>query len=373
MEHTAILWLLLQQQLNIPPARLRALMRLVACPRQLPGIDPQQLQQFVLQRFGEDAASQQLLDQRLRDDIAESLADTGAVQRLVEQLQAADCQLVSLADSDYPWLLSEIADPPPLLFLRGRRELLAATMLAVVGSRRPSRRGEQDAYAFAGALAERGFTIASGMAMGIDGAAHAAALEQPSRSVAVLGCGVDTCYPRRNQALYGQLAERGLLISEYALGSPPLPHQFPRRNRIISGLSVGVLVVEAATNSGSLITARQALEQNREVFALPGSIHNPASRGCNALIRQGAKLVETLDDIYEELPALPAAGAAERVAVDAAGAEPALLALLEFAPLSLESLAARSELPVPSLLAALCELEVSGWVEQCRGGWQRCR
>ncbi len=370
----ALLWLLLQQQLKLPPLRLRLLMRLAASPRQLLELDDTQVQQFLYCRLGDEARAQQLLDDSLRAQIADVLCDRHAGQQLGEQLLASDCQLLSLADSDYPQRLAEIADPPPLLYLRGRRELLGSSMLAVVGSRRPSRRGEEDAYAFAQALSARGFSIVSGMAMGIDGAAHAGALGAVASSVAVLGCGVDICYPRRHQALYQQLGEQGLLISEYALGSPPLPHQFPRRNRIISGLCVGVLVVEAATNSGSLITARQALEQNREVFALPGSIHNPASRGCNALIRQGAKLVETLDDIFEELPPLaaPPAGAVPAAADDEL-AEPPLLALLEFAPLNLEQLAQRSALPVAALLSALSELEVAGWVEQCRGGWQRCR
>ena len=370
MESQALLWLLLQQQLSIPPAQLRALMYLAVQPRRLVNITQDELEQFIVQRYGEDAQSHQLLSASLRDRIAKLLADDDALAALTEQ--HADCELISLVDDDYPVLLSEIVDPPPLLFMKGRRELLRSIMLAVVGSRRPSRRGEQDAHAFAQALSVHGVTIVSGLAMGIDGAAHAGAMSEVGRSVAVLGCGVDICYPRRNRQLYDTLVADGLVLSEYSLGSPPLPHQFPRRNRIISGISLGVLVIEAAIKSGSLITARQALEQNREVFALPGSIHSPSSRGCNALIRQGAKLVETLEDIVEELPCLPP------TLVDAPqesheAEQPALLALLEYAPLNLDQLVERSAMPITELLSALGELELAGWVEQCTGGWQRCR
>ncbi len=370
MDADALLWLLIQQQLTIPPAQLRALMSLAGQPRRLAEISADEVQQFVVQRYGEEARSEQLLSAPMRDRIAGVLSDSNALAALAEQ--HAHCELVCLTDEDYPLLLSEIVDPPPIVFMRGRRELLQSIMIAVVGSRRPSRRGEQDAHAFAQALSAHGITVVSGMAMGVDGAAHAGAMQEAAASVAVLGCGVDICYPRRNKALYDAMVEGGLVLSEYPLGSPPLPHQFPRRNRIISGMSLGVLVIEAAIKSGSLITARQALEQNREVFALPGSIHSPASRGCNALIRQGAKLVETLEDIVEELPCLPP-GLAGAVLESPEAEPPALLALLEFAPLTLDQLVVRSTMPVTELLSALGELELAGWVEQCSGGWQRCR
>ena len=191
--------------------------------------------------------------------------------------------------------------------------------------------------------------------------------------MAVLGCGVDVCYPRRNGELYRAISESGLLLSEYPPGAEPLRHQFPRRNRLISGLSLGVLVVEATVRSGSLITARQALEQNREVFALPGSIHSPASRGCNALIREGAKLVETLDDIIAELPPQPTVVSSPAAPAGPEDKPPPLYALLDDAPQSLEQLAQRSGLGVAALLSALSELELAGWAEQCHGGWQRCR
>ncbi|WP_288364475.1 DNA-processing protein DprA, partial [uncultured Spongiibacter sp.] len=280
--------------------------------------------------------------------------------------------VIASADPLFPDPLRHIHDAPLVLYTQGDSSLLSQDQIGVVGSRHATRAGLDHARTFAAELSRRNLVITSGLALGVDGAAHTGAMQEAAASVAVLGCGVDICYPRRNKALYDAMGEGGLVLSEYPLGSPPLPHQFPRRNRIISGMSLGVLVIEAAIKSGSLITARQALEQNREVFALPGSIHSPASRGCNALIRQGAKLVETLEDIVEELPCLPP-GLAGAVLESPEAEPPALLALLEFAPLTLDQLATRSTLPVTELLSALGELELAGWVEQCSGGWQRCR
>lgn len=371
MESPALKWLLLQQRLALAPSQLRVLMDLAADPQQLVDLPQSQVEHFVSARFGEGGWAEQLLDTPLRKRVAKLLADAEALPALADSL--GDIELLCRVDADYPALLNEITDPPPLLFMRGQRGLLQRPMLAVVGSRRPSRRGEQDAQAFAHSLAEAGLTVVSGLALGVDGAAHRGALEGAAGSVAVLGCGVDVCYPRANRHLYEALLEGGLLISEYGPGSAPLRHQFPRRNRIISGLSLGVLVVEAAIKSGSLITARQALEQNREVFALPGSIHNPASRGCNALIRQGAKLVETLGDIFEELPLFENGGTAAPNLAAPDKPEPGLLALLEFAPLSLDELARRSGLPLTDLLSALAELEIAGWIEHRDGAWQRSR
>jgi len=215
-----------------------------------------------------------------------------------------DHHLLLLPDPAYPALLKLIADPPPLLFLLGQPELIWQPQLAIVGSRRPSVQGQEQAYRFAATLAEHGFTITSGLASGIDGAAHKGALGKLGSTIAVLGCGIDVIYPTHHRQLASQIAATGLLISEFPLGTSPKAGNFPRRNRIISGLSLGTLVVEASIRSGSLITARAALEQGREVFAMPGSTQNPQARGCHALIKEGAALVEKTDDIFAGLPQL---------------------------------------------------------------------
>ncbi|OOV87444.1 DNA protecting protein DprA [Oceanospirillum linum] len=210
-------------------------------------------------------------------------------------------QLLALGQSSYPYLLSEISDPPLLLYLQGDAELLHKPQLAIVGARRPTAIGLSDARAFAGALTELGWAITSGLAEGIDAAAHQGALQANGKTLAVLGTGIDRCYPARHKSLQQAVANAGLLVSEYPLGTPPRGPNFPRRNRIVSGLSVGLLVVEAALKSGSLISARLASEQGREVFAIPGSIHQAQSKGCHQLIKQGAKLTETVMDMHEEL------------------------------------------------------------------------
>jgi DNA processing protein len=212
--------------------------------------------------------------------------------------------MLTILDPNYPSLLREIHDPPPILFYRGAPQLLNHPQLAIVGSRNPSHNGETTALEFAKHLSQAGFIITSGLALGIDTAAHRGALAARKLTVAVAGTGLDRVYPARNRQLAHDIADHGILLSEFPPGTPPLSANFPRRNRIISGLSLGTLVVEAARQSGSLITARTAMEQGREVFAIPGSIHNPLARGCHALIRQGAKLVETANDIMEELSPL---------------------------------------------------------------------
>lgn len=217
-----------------------------------------------------------------------------------------DAHILTLKSSNYPALLATIDDPPPLLFARGNVQLLAAPQLAIVGSRSPSHEGEANARNFAQFMTQNGIVITSGLAQGIDGAAHEGALSQKAQqlsgeTIAVMGTGADRIYPAKHHDLAYRLVERGCIITELPIGTPVVPQAFPRRNRLISGLSLGTLVVEAGLKSGSLITARMALEQNREVFAIPGSIHNPLARGCNHLIRNGAKLVETGKDIFEEL------------------------------------------------------------------------
>lgn len=208
--------------------------------------------------------------------------------------------LLTLSDERYPPLLKEIPDPPPLLYVRGKIDLLSMPQLAMVGSRNPDRPGRETASDFARRLAAAGLVVSSGMALGIDAEAHRGALKSGA-TIAVTGTGLDRVYPAKNRELAHEIAAQGAIISELAIGSEPRPENFPRRNRIISGLSLGTLVVQAAKKSGSLITARLAMEQGREVFAIPGSIHNPLARGSHLLIRQGAKLVETTEDIVEEL------------------------------------------------------------------------
>ncbi|CAM3941351.1 DNA-processing protein DprA [Roseateles saccharophilus] len=292
---------------------------------------------------------------------------------LLEQAQAwlaePGHRLLALGDADYPPRLLATADPPLLLWLQGRHELLAAPSIAVVGSRNPTAQGGDNARAFARALAQNGYAIVSGLALGVDAAAHEGALDAGGATIAVVGTGLDQVYPPRNAGLAGRiLAAGGLIVSEYSLGTPVLPANFPRRNRIIAGLSLGCLVVEAAVQSGSLITARLAVEAGREVFAIPGSIHSPQARGCHALIRQGAKLVESAEDVLEELPPLgvPAAAPLEDEA-ETPHQQQSLLDTMGFDPVSLDALMARCGWPAAELSAALLELELDGQVARLAG------
>ncbi|MEJ2141488.1 MAG: DNA-processing protein DprA [Gammaproteobacteria bacterium] len=228
--------------------------------------------------------------------------DEKAIEGDLIWLEQDQAHILTLDDPRYPALLKEIPDPPAVLYVFGNPEILSYPALAMVGSRHHSPAGKETAREFAHHLSSLGLVITSGMALGIDAASHRGALDAGGRTVAVCGTGLDRVYPARHKELAHQIAENGALVSEFPIGVPPLAANFPRRNRIISGLSLAVLVVEAAVKSGSLITARMALEQGREVLAVPGSIHNPHSRGCNSLIRQGAKLVETAQDVLEELP-----------------------------------------------------------------------
>jgi DNA processing protein len=272
--------------------------------------------------------------------------------------------LMTLADADYPKTLLEIADPPAVLYCKGRRSLLSQSCLGVVGSRNATPQGVRDAEAFAQALSDAGLTIVSGLALGIDAAAHRGGLAGAGSSVAIIGTGLDRIYPARNKALAHRLAENGLIVSEFALGTPPLPGHFPRRNRLISGLSRGVLVVEAAPNSGSLITARVATEQGREVFAIPGSIHSPLSRGCHALIKQGAKLVESAADILDEL------AWQQRLTPPVLREAPSdpVLDALDGAPTTPDTLAQRTGLTLDALSAKLLTLELDGRIASLPGG-----
>ena len=274
--------------------------------------------------------------------------------------------IVTLADAEYPKALLEIADPPCLLYVRGNPGLLGKRGLAVVGSRNATPQGVQTAENFAKALAGKGLAIISGLALGIDAAAHRGALAAGGETIAVIGTGADRLYPARNRELALAIAEHGAIVSEFPLGTPAIAANFPRRNRIISGLSRGVLVVEAAPESGSLITARLAAEQGREVFAIPGSIHSPVARGCHKLIKQGAKLVETAQDILEEFGNYPEAmdiGPSTLCASE----ENAVLGALGHDPCNLDDLAERTGLAADQLLTELLTLELAGQVATLPG------
>jgi DNA processing protein len=300
-----------------------------------------------------------------------------SIARALDWLHSdASRSLITLADADYPAPLLELADPPALLYLHGRRDLLSRPALAIVGSRSATRQGEANAEAFAAHLAGYGLTIVSGLARGIDAAAHRGALGADAATIAVLGTGADVVYPASNRPLADRIARHGLLVSEYPLGTPGLAHNFPRRNRLIAAAARGVLVVEAALHSGSLITARVAAELGREVMAIPGSIHSPVARGCHQLIRDGARLVESAQDVLQELrmdAALQPAPAAD--APDQPSRRDAtLLQAIGFDPVDLDTLAQRTGLAPGLLSARLLELELTQDVERLAGNcYQRLR
>ncbi len=317
-----------------------------------------------------------------------------AIERPLAWAAEADSHILTLADEAYPRTLLDIADPPVLLYVKGDPALLQRPAIALVGARSATAQGEANAAAFAQSLAEAGLAIVSGLALGVDAAAHRGALAAGPDSggtVAVIGTGIDRIYPARNAALAREIASRGAIVSEFALGTPPLQHNFPRRNRLIAGLAQGVLVVEAALNSGSLITARLATEGGREVFAIPGSIHSPLSRGCHRLIREGAKLVETAEDVIEELrgrlgwPAPAAAGrrpsgrrATPGRAASVEAPQPPLpglddeaarvLQIIGHDPVDIDTLAGRCGLTVDALYAILLPLELDGHLARLPGG-----
>jgi DNA processing protein len=306
-------------------------------------------------------------------------ADPARAQTELTWLAQPGCHVVTLADPDYPTLLREIADPPPLLFVRGVKSVLTQPQIAVVGSRNPTATGCENAHHFAQTLAHAGLVITSGLALGIDACAHRGALDAQGATIAVAATGLDRVYPSRHRELAHEIAETGALVSEFPLGSPPRRDHFPRRNRIISGMSTGVVVVEAALQSGSLITARLAAEQGREVFAIPGSIHSPLARGCHALIRQGAKLVETARDILEELG--PLVGAQDREKAGRANQNDApnslsnekheyapILAHLGHDPVDIDTLVERSGLTPEAISSMLLQMELYGLIETCPGG-----
>jgi len=338
-----------------------------------PGIGPSAMLKLV-QRFGSISSA-------LSADLTELATIVGhAPARALSQRVALDASraaqdwarrpeafLLTLLDDDYPPQLAQADTPPPLLFARGRRELLANPMLAIVGSRRAQEPARATARAFAADLAARGFTIVSGLASGIDSAAHSGALRHPASSIAVIGTGIDRVYPASNLALAQQLAQEGLVLSEFPLGARPLSHHFPRRNRIIAGLCRGCLVIEASIESGSLITARLAGAAGRDVMAIPGSIHNPLVKGCHRLIQQGAKLIETVDDILEEI-GTPAGEAPASDPTDSAPQHTALAQAMGYEAVTIDELSTKLGLTAAELYAMLLQLELEGWVASVPGG-----
>lgn len=337
---------------------------------QIPGLGNEGLRRL-LQAFGSPAAilsaPAAALKQIVRPAVASAIinaANDCALAPVAAWLEDPLNHIVTLADADYPQALLNIPDPPLILYVKGRLDLLNLSSLAVVGSRNASVQGVRNAEAFAQAASEADLCIVSGMAHGIDTAAHLGGLRGRGSSIAVVGTGLDKVYPAANRDLAHQLSVEGALISEFPLGTPPLAHNFPRRNRIISGLSLGCLIVEASLQSGSLITARMALEQGREVFAIPGSIHMPQAKGCHALIKQGAKLVENPRDILDDLGWYSATGNATSSNREA---HP-IFAHLGFDPLDADSLSLRSGLTIEALSAILLQLELDGQVTTVAGG-----
>ena len=321
-----------------------------------------------------------------------SSPDWDKVDADLKWLEQENTSILTLDDELYPPLLKSIPDAPPLLYVLGQAEILKLPQLAIVGSRNPTHAGKDIAHDFAAYLTTMGMTVTSGMALGIDAAAHLGALDSMNSerdgngfTVAVTGTGLDRVYPAKNSDIAHKIAEYGVLVSEYAPGTPPLPGNFPRRNRIISGLSMGVLVVEAALQSGSLITARLAIEQGREVFAVPGSIHHPLAKGCHVLIRQGAKLVETAEHILEEL-----GGFVDMLAEENRKAKQnsdqnqdietnsllnvddeykQVLKCVDFEPTSVDKVVERSGLTADAVCSMLLVLELQGYVKALSGGY----
>ncbi len=326
------------------------------------------------------AACDALMDYREQGDSSSLMR---RVKADMDWLSANQIQVLDTDSEYYPKLLLEVRRAPPILYVMGDPKVLALPQIAVVGSRNPSPSGRDNASRFAADLAANGVTITSGLALGVDAAAHQGALAVNGTTIAVLGTGIDRIYPQRNRQLAGQIVRSGgAVISEFPLGTEPQPSNFPQRNRIISGLSFGVLVVEAAIKSGSLITARYALQQDREVFAIPGSIHNPLSRGCHALIKDGAKLVEAAKDIVDEIQGflslkwqetgfLASAMPKFEEELITSDNEEMILSHLDFDPVSIDQLAERTGLGVGELMASLLTMEVKGLVGNLGSGYAR--
>ena len=299
--------------------------------------------------------------------------DLNIIEADLHWLNTADGHhLLTWESAHYPKLLKEISDPPIVLYAKGQLPALQQPNLAVIGSRNPSITGSENARTFAKALAAQGITIVSGLALGIDAEAHVGCLAAGGHTIAVMGTGIDSVYPRRHLKLAEQISQNGLLLTEFPLKSPPISGHFPRRNRIISGLSLCTLVVEAAIKSGSLITARMALEQNRDVLAIPGSIHNPLAQGCHYLVQQGAKLVTSVVDVLDELRIEPHWFTTEKPIISLASGNKNLVKFIGFEMTTIDQIILRSGYTVEQVTSELAELELNGAILSVPGGYMRC-
>ena len=359
-------WLALTHVSKLGPIRIHSLLELFGTPSEI----------FSSGRLAWQEAG-------LPEKIIENLAspDWKKVDADLKWLEQENTNILTLDDDRYPPMLKNIPDAPPILYTLGEVGILNLPQIAIVGSRNPTHAGKDIAHSFAAYLTSMGMTVTSGMAMGIDAAAHEGALrtmlngvEGHGFTVAVTGTGLDRVYPAKNREIAHKIAENGILVSEYAPGTPPLPGNFPRRNRIISGLSMGVLVVEAALQSGSLITARLAAEQGREVFAIPGSIHHALAKGCHSLIRQGAKLVETAEHILEELGGVTGETDTQdstdlKNTVNLDDEYKQVLKCIDFEPTSVDKVVERSGLTADAVCSMLLVLELQGYVTALSGGY----
>jgi DNA processing protein len=348
-------WLRLTLVPGVSPAQQQALMRELGMPEQVLASPPSRIAEVA----GKDAAA------RLAAG-----PDAGLLERSLAWLEETGHRLVALGDDAYPRALLQIPDPPTALYAVGNVALLDQPSVAIVGSRNATAQGARDAEAFAQQLSNAGLAIVSGLALGIDAAAHRGGLSGPGSTIAVIGTGADRVYPAANRALAHAIAEHGCMASEFPLGTPPAALNFPQRNRLISGLARGVIVVEAAERSGSLITARTAGEQGRDVFAIPGSIHSALSKGCHRLIKQGAKLVESAEDVLAEL-GVPAQAPGPRAASSPAAAEapePPLLAAMGHGPVTVDEIALATGEPVSAIASQLSQLQIEGSVATIAGG-----
>jgi DNA processing protein len=318
-------------------------------------------------------SERQMINAGLTEKLASTLSgfDWKQVDRDLQWQHSGEGHVLTWSDVHYPALLKEIHDPPLVLYVKGDLSCLNQTSVAMVGTRNPSPGGSETARRFAFELASHGLVITSGLALGIDAQAHQGCLEAGGKTIAVMGTGVDFIYPRRHIKLAEQIIGNGVLMSEFPLQSPPEAGHFPRRNRIISGLSSVTLVVEAAIKSGSLITARLALEQNRDVLAIPGSIHNPQARGCHYLLQQGAKLVTSSDDVLEEL-GIAANGKTSETRSVLAGTSGNLVKCIGFEITTIDQIQTRSGLTIENVVCELAELELQGVVMAVPGGYTRC-
>jgi DNA processing protein len=345
-------WIHLSLVPGLGPANYRALLSAFGLPK------------HVLQAGFDDLV--RTVPAGLARDIVGRSSRQAQVDDILEWAAQPGHHVITLADEAYPQRLLHLADPPPVLFLRGNPAWLSTPSIAVVGSRNATPGGIDNAERFSAALSAKGYTIVSGLALGIDAAAHRGGLSARGSTVAVMGTGIDMIYPKRNEVIARQIEEGGALVTEFPPGTAPLPGNFPRRNRIIAGLSRGVLVVEAALASGSLITARLAAEIGRDVFAIPGSIHSTVSKGCHSLIKQGAKLVESAEDVLEETASDRTAPAT--IDHHLSGPEAALLQHMGYDPCTIEVLCGRSGLTAETVSAMLLSLEIEGRVAAVSGG-----